>query len=849
MLPVRLELKNFLAYRSPDPLRFDGIHLACLTGANGAGKSSLLDAITWALWGRARAKRDDDMIYQSQNDMYVQLDFEQEGTIYRVIRQRSRRQRGVGALDLYSLVDGELITLSEPAIKDTQDKINRLLRLDYETFCHSAFLQQGKADAFTTKAPAQRKQILSDILGLAQWEGYEEAAKEYLKNISNELSVIGVRITEIENELAKEPRLKVVLTEAEVAQREAQTALTAAEEKSAELAYAPGAMKNAQEKLADSQRRLIERAKDLEAIAADITRQTERIVQYQAVIESQADIEMGYTALQSAREADSALGDKLMQLSDFDEQRRELEKQLHNAQAELESEASGCTASIAQLQRIIETAKPDDLALVHAEVVALQSLEMDRNTFDEEARTFGEEKAELEGIRKTLAAEGQTMRDRLERLKATDSATCPLCGQPLDADHRAELIAQLEEEIVLRRADYSDNQERIHQIAADVKVHKARISELDLELKRLPPLMERAGVLQAQLDAANEAAMRLEVEKARLTSVQSMLEGETFAQDVREQLGALEAERAAIGYDRASHDSARQQLETYSKYEARQKQLELALHALPDVQAALEAAEMRRERTQKAHDEEQAAIIALETEIAQLVVMVKEFDIRQQEVNNLRTWERQQYQRLVNAQQELDALDKQRTRKAELEIRRAAKRHDEGIYKELSAAFGKKGVPTMIIEAAIPELEISANRLLSRMTDGRMNLSFNTQKEKAAGDGVIETLEIQIADEIGTRNYEMYSGGEAFRINFAIRVALSQLLARRAGAHLRTLFIDEGFGTQDEDGRNKLVEAITAIQEDFDLILVITHIDELRDSFPVHVVVQKTPNGSRVSVR
>jgi exonuclease SbcC len=114
---------------------------------------------------------------------------------------------------------------------------------------------------------------------------------------------------------------------------------------------------------------------------------------------------------------------------------------------------------------------------------------------------------------------------------------------------------------------------------------------------------------------------------------------------------------------------------------------------------------------------------------------------------------------------------------------------------------------------------------------------------------VAETLDIQIADELGTRDYEMYSGGEAFRINFAIRVALSQMLARRAGAQLRTLFIDEGFGTQDADGRDRLIEAITAIQDNFDLILVITHIDELRDHFPVHVIVEKTQSGSRVSVR
>ncbi len=154
----------------------------------------------------------------------------------------------------------------------------------------------------------------------------------------------------------------------------------------------------------------------------------------------------------------------------------------------------------------------------------------------------------------------------------------------------------------------------------------------------------------------------------------------------------------------------------------------------------------------------------------------------------------------------------------------------------------------MIIEAAIPELEESANRLLAAMTGGRMHVRMDTQREKRTG-GVAETLDILISDELGTRSYELYSGGEAFRVNFAIRVALSQMLARRAGAQLRTLFIDEGFGTQDEIGRQKLVEAINAVQDQFDLLLVITHIDELRDAFPVQITVNKTPDGSRVEVR
>jgi exonuclease SbcC len=150
----------------------------------------------------------------------------------------------------------------------------------------------------------------------------------------------------------------------------------------------------------------------------------------------------------------------------------------------------------------------------------------------------------------------------------------------------------------------------------------------------------------------------------------------------------------------------------------------------------------------------------------------------------------------------------------------------------------------MIIETAVPEMERAANDLLSRMTDGRMHVRIETQHEIKTGE-VREALDILISDELGTRPYELYSGGEAFRVNFAIRIALSRMLARRAGAQLRSLFIDEGFGTQDARGREHLVAAIQSIQDDFDLILVITHIDELKDAFPARIEVTKTPQGSQ----
>jgi exonuclease SbcC len=128
-----------------------------------------------------------------------------------------------------------------------------------------------------------------------------------------------------------------------------------------------------------------------------------------------------------------------------------------------------------------------------------------------------------------------------------------------------------------------------------------------------------------------------------------------------------------------------------------------------------------------------------------------------------------------------------------------------------------------------------------------MNVRFETQRETKSGN-LRETLDIIISDEKGTRPYETFSGGEKFRVNFSIRVALSHLLAQRAGVRLRSLFIDEGFGTLDAEGRRRLVEAVKAVQDDFDLILVITHIEELRDAFPTRIQVTKMDAGSLVEV-
>lgn len=854
MLPTRLELRNFLAYRQPDPILLEGLHLACLTGPNGAGKSSLLDAITWALWGKARLRSDDDLIYLGQQDMLVQLDFEQGESRYRVVRRRQRgktARSGRSQLDLFVWEDAAETwqPISAPSVRETDRRITELLHLDYNTFVHSAFLQQGRADAFTVQPPGKRKEILSDILGLDQWAIYENRAKKRLNDIDHNLGVLAMQLEEIERQEAEEPALQRDLVDAQAALEDAAQLREQAEARYNEVAGAQDQMNAARARLMQAEHRIKQRQGDLNDIENELARHRMQLQRLDELVADQDAIQEGYAQLQAARETDQELGEKLQVMTEIKDRLSDMDRRIDQERADLEKQATKHRTLMQDAQT--KAAERDDLqadlADVRAEIERLEGEERYRDELRETINALNEENAELKAHNETLYAEMKRLEARISQLSQAE-ATCPLCGQPLEGEHKDNLLAEITQEGTERGDAYRENRARREEIDGLIGDHRAAINEIEGEIGRLPALRDRAARLQTRLDGAQTAADVIQAEQSELQVIEDLLDAGDFAQELRAQRATIQDEIDELGYDSDAHTAARATLSTYAQYDSRQRDLESALQQLPDVQQNLENAEARRERWLNVLEEEEAERDAAQAEIDGLQEQVEEARRREEEMRQRRTEERRANEQVIRAEQALHALEQARQRKAQLTDRRDALSIDKGIFEDLRAAFGKNGIPAMIIEAAIPELEDEANGLLSRMSDGRMHVRLDTQREKRTG-GVAETLDILISDELGTRAYESYSGGEAFRVNFAIRVALSQMLARRAGAQLRTLFIDEGFGTQDEAGRQRLVEAIHSVQHQFDLLLVITHIDELRDVFPVQIEVAKTPDGSRVRMR
>lgn len=386
-------------------------------------------------------------------------------------------------------------------------------------------------------------------------------------------------------------------------------------------------------------------------------------------------------------------------------------------------------------------------------------------------------------------------------------------------------------------------QEKLVTELATAVQDKARLEKERQELERT---LATATARLAEIERAVKSWQK--EGQAELAQVKDKLADHDYAPEAQAALVKLDQAIAAVGYDPAAHQAARTERAQWQEAPARHQalqQAEAAIKPLDDNLADL-GEQIAAQEEQLADLDEQRS--AAEAQLAALQENSGDVQAVEKEVFQLREVRIAANRKVGAAQQRLAVLADVRVQREAKQQERAALTRLIGRLERLEKACGRDGVQALLIEQALPEIEADANALLERLTGGAMRVMFDTQRKLKSRDALAETLDIRISDPAGERPYENYSGGEQFRVNFAIRLALSKILARRAGARLQTLVIDEGFGSQDPAGRQRLVEAINTIQDDFARILVITHIDELRDVFPTQIHVEKGPAGSTINI-
>ncbi|MCB0018606.1 MAG: hypothetical protein KDE09_12510, partial [Anaerolineales bacterium] len=402
----------------------------------------------------------------------------------------------------------------------------------------------------------------------------------------------------------------------------------------------------------------------------------------------------------------------------------------------------------------------------------------------------------------------------------------------------AELEIQLADESALQA-----QQARVAELA-DIGRQRA---DFDRQISQLQSRLAQSesGLAALQKDLSTWQ----ETEAPELAAISAQLAADDFAQSERTSLVEVDAEIDALAYDGQQHQQANEARDKLAAAPERQRALQQAETAMQHVEEMLASLAQR-------YGEQKAQQTAWQAEADQLTQSLALLDADgavdlaklEDELFALREEHQKAREALAVAESRLVNLQQQAEKHQVLldEIALLDRRIQQ--LRLLENACGRNGVQALLIEQALPDLENRANMLLERLSDGEMTISFETQRQLKSRDELAETLDIRINDTAGERPYENYSGGEQFRVNFAVRLALSQLLAQRSGARLQTLVVDEGFGSQDPAGRQRLVEAINIIQPDFERILVITHIDELKDAFPTRIEVVKDIHGSRIEV-
>ncbi|MCH2671367.1 MAG: SMC family ATPase [Dehalococcoidia bacterium] len=836
-------------------MNFNGVHVACICGSNGHGKSALLDSITWALWGKARGKVQDEMISYGADECRVELDFSSRDENYRVIRSHGRggRRRRGGASDLQLMIlDGDAARpITGDMIRETQARIDQTVGMDYDTFINSAFLVQGRADEFTNKTPTERKAVLSKILGLETYDKLQIRAREGNSWAENTVKISEGNVDRLRRELDQLVAPTAELKTVETTLFNANKDLEEQKVKTSALRDQVTELRRQQAGLEESSGRMVMLAKEAEQFESAHKVSQQQVVAFEKLISQASTIREGSAQLTAARNA-------FARLEEAGQTFDELERLRVSTAARIDLKRTQLEGQIQQISTDIESRlnpKIQELEQIQTNQILLQEQGPE---FDERATVLARERENLQGISIQIGqlqsalersvSEGKDLAAKKELLEGANGQDpiCPLCRTPLREDGCVRLVETFETDIESKREEYRT-------ISARVKILQGEASELENRLPQQELALNQAQTnwqvelqqLEQQLKDSQQARLELEEATPRLKTMRITLADNSFAAEDSAQLKRLEEQIKELDYDPATRQQMFRESQNLEAFAQQEQLLEQAEAGLPGAKDAVEqnSALAARRREELTEMETQAAktkgalarLTTLEAEFTQEEQLEREIGVRVQQ-----SIDRQGYLRGQVERQE-SLADELRSETARLN----ALQDEQSIYQELAVAFGRQGVQAMLIETVVPRLEDETNLLLGRMTDNRMNVKLETQRDRASGNGdPRETLDIIVSDELGPRGYEMFSGGEAFRVNLAMRIALSKVLAQRTGAPLPTLFIDEGFGTQDAIGRERILDVISAIGNDFEKVLVITHLDDLKEAFPVSIEVLKDVNGS-----
>lgn len=746
MIPTRLTLSNLGSFRGEHDLDLSDLDLVVLVGGNGNGKSTLVEAVGWVLFGDWRGSSVDDVITRGERECRAALEFEVAGERYRV--ERVRRAKGKPELHFQVChpepgegspsIEGDSSRANRPAqndnvwlpldgntVADTQARICERLSLTGDLWRRTAMVAQEEAGLFSRATPADRKRILFEVLEFDRFEHLLLEVKSRVGETGEGMAARAALIQMLEDDADGIPATEEALQDLSARHQEAQARL-------AERAATLTGVRAQGEALAADTARAEELTSRLRDVRARESSQSAALSEQQATEKTLAAATAGDS--QTLRQQGAAVGT--------------LETEL--------AEAESSWQSLASARSFLQVAESDRDS-------ATRAWEARRKALQTQIADYAEQGA------------------LCDRVPCAGTDLGPQCQLLAGARERRAAVGGLEASLESEGAAFEAEDKR-RRAAVDLAIATHQTAQGNTTRCR-PADTIRQELTTAR--RAREQVNELAVAADRLAAV-------------RERLPALEGDLAVT---RKQIIEVCAQLKPLAEVERRRQELT----------AAIATAERD-----------------LATADAELADLARHVGGAEQELARLRT----AAETLPRRKAELFALE-----------RRIA------VLTFLRDAFGVNGIPALLLDQALPELEAQANEVLALFSDGRMSIRLDTQRAKATG-GLAESLEIIISQDGIERDYATFSGGERMRIDLGLRIGLSRMLANRAGARCETLILDETAAPLDDEGRHQLIECLALLRSEqvFQRIFLVTHLEELRDAFPARIVVSREGGGSRAVV-
>ena len=467
-------------------------------------------------------------------------------------------------------------------------------------------------------------------------------------------------------------------------------------------------------------------------------------------------------------------------------------------------------------------------------------------------------------------SQGNWVKAELKGLEAktgtliNENPCCPVCEQMLSASrkkflsakfdkktrfliHRVNRLGALLKDLKPKLVEEHKKLTQLRAIQEKNKVEESKINEKRNNILKTMLLLREIELKQKEFEKENEKFyQQLKLAEESLSSWENgkaaYFEKDEKLKEFQVKLQELRLELEGIKYNESEHKTVEEKLSRLTEGSGDLNGIKQVKQQL-FVQAIYQAAELRHEKVE-IKTLENLKLKNLEADLKKLSDEQKLFEDIVEKISSEKDQLLKKQHQIQASINKIKEVEKKREEISK-QIEKLETEIDE--LKIVATALGKDGVQALLIEEAIPEIEQEANNLLSRLTYNQSQVFIESLRDLKKG-GTKETLDIKISDSAGIRDYEMFSGGEVFRIDFALRIAISKLLARRAGTSLQTLIIDEGFGSQDEEGLALVMDAIHRIQDDFAKVIVVSHLPVLKEQFPVHFLINKTATGSYVTV-